>query len=257
MSDNVSDDDISMMDFKSSIVEAISNNIIEERLDFRTVDFRYSNLANEIFNDANTIKELPNYSMIKTIKCKDDELECTVGIFNCSGRIIACKTDISGFHYIDHNDFLDLINSHLESDNYIGDIDYNTIKSLCNTIRTQNAIYNSMGDNQRKFYIVIDKMQDNLEYMLDAQEINDIEFARLSMLLETIKYNIMCGYINNYLSKVYNDMLIEKLKSCDMTTKYQINYLVNELLPVKFHSKLDFNSDAIKFKIISIIQFVR
>lgn len=231
--DNDKDSDISMMEFKESIVTNISNSIAEEQLDFKTVDFRFSALANSVFSEQDAIDNLPDEVIIKTIKGYPDEVRGTIGIFNYNGRILTCKIDNTGFYYIDYNDLLQQLQSHKDEANYFAKINFYNLFKLFDAMKN-NIVGNQLSsDEQRKFYMILCRLQNNLDKSLEIQDINEMEYNRIYDKISNIKDNIINGLINDYLCRIYSQEFIERTKKNSLSTLGQCESLL-DLMPKKF-----------------------
>lgn len=250
--DNDKESDISMMEFKESIINNISQSISDEQLDFKTVDFRFSALANSVFSTQESIDNLPDEVIIKTIKGHQNEVRGTIGVFNYNGRILTCKIDSTGFYYIGYNDLLQQLQNHKDEANYFANINFYNLCSLYNYAKSNIIGTQLKSDEQRKFYMVLCRLQNNLDRSLEMQDINEIEYNRIYDKISNIKDNIINGLINDYLCKAYNQDFTERTRKDNMSTLEQCRSLL-DLIPDRF---IGIHKNSLKYniKIIAILE---
>ena len=247
-------DDIasSMLDYKKSIVDSIQHNILEEQLDFKTVDFRYAEEANRLLGEPKELDSLVDSAMYISCKARQNELPAMFGIFSASGRIITAKYDTTGQYYIDYNTFLDVVKSHIKDDITSGDFNFSKAFTLSNSIRNQNVYKNYTGTNSKAMLKIIDRLLDNLEESIEYSTLTDQKYARYKMQLEHFSKNIINGLVNDYLCRIYKDRFTKIINSPDYKIADKLELLFKDI-PKRLYS---YNSDysyKSKFKIIAVI----
>lgn len=260
VSEESDDKDITIMEYKHDIITAISSNITEEKLDFKTVDFRYANEAKE-YLDETKLSEIKQFIMISTLKTLPNETSGILGIFSNNGRIITCKKDLTGLNYVEYNDFLDILKRHKDiagNEMYaINKIKYDTIENMIKIVKEQNVAININNEDTKGLYTIIDALQDGLDKMLELQTINEIDYNRKYIILENIKYNIKIGYLNTYLCRLYKKQYNDTLKNTgNVTIGAQVDLLLNTIVKKKFQYKEVERNIKNNFKIIAIVQLV-
>ena len=257
VSSNSLDTDISIMEYRQGIINSISKTLIDESIDFRTVDFRYADKANERFADNDSINNLKDYSMMSVSYTLDGETPGFIGIFSNNGRIITCKKDQFGLSYIDYNDFLDILKRHCK-ESKLPDIgfDFKDIEADIAKIRYQNTTKGILNEHTRALYNIVDKLEDGLEKSLESQKIDEINFQRKLDILEGIKFNILNGLINSYLAKTYKSEFVDTTKNETLNFIEQADKLIN-IIPNRLKSANKYYDIAQRFRIIAIIQLIR
>lgn len=250
-------DDISasIMDYKQSIIDSISHNIIEESVDFRTVEFRYAGEANDVFSSKEELESLSKSSIFTSCKARENEVPSIMCIFSIDGKIITCKKDITGLYFINYNDFLDTLKSHREDNIYNSDFNFSEAKSIINDIKRQNGYTSLSNVNSKDLYKILDRLMDELDKQLDIGIMPQQRYDRYKRKLIYAKRNILNGVLNSYLCGVYKNKFNNEIKNKALNVEEQIKAIL-QVINSRFTEYTSEMLDYERFNVIAVVQII-
>ncbi|MBR1455253.1 MAG: DEAD/DEAH box helicase, partial [Lachnospiraceae bacterium] len=251
LTDNNDDINETLLEQKNTIVNSIQNSLVDDNYSFKTVEFKYSNLANNIFSDVETIESLPKEVIINRVKSTTQpSVSCLMSV---NGKLLACVYDSSGIRYIDYNNFLDLMHRHKDIVIVDNSFNFEALNKLVEFVRSNYSGLNKITSETKAFYVIVDKLDETAERLLLRQEIDEFRYNEIINKLNKIKFNIINGYIDSYLCNEYKKQYIELISNVS-DEKEQLNIFFNSLMPLRFYDKINDNTIT-SVKIISAVEF--